>query len=79
VQRAFALQKLNKDHEANEVIQGAPEWLRKTGILHYNLGCYEARWGNLKMARECVKAAISINAAIKKNMKQDPDLAELWN
>lgn len=79
VQRAFALHQLDKGDEAAEVLQGAPEWLRRTGILHYNLGCYEARWGNLKIARQCVQTAVKLNAAIKNNMKQDPDLAELWN
>lgn len=79
VQRAFALNQLDKGDEAREVIKGAPEWLRRTGILHYNLGCYEARWGNIEVARQCVQDAIEINAAIRKNLKQDPDLAELWN
>ena len=79
VQRAFALHQLDKGDEAAEVLQGAPEWLRRTGILHYNLGCYEARWGNLKIARQCVQTAVKLNAAIKNNIKQDPDLAELWN
>ena len=79
VQRAFALHQLNKEDEAAEVIERAPDWLRRTGILHYNLGCYEARWGNLKTARQCVQAAVKLNAAIKANMKKDPDLAALWN
>jgi hypothetical protein len=26
-----------------------------------------------------VQAAIELNSAIKKNARQDPDLAELWN
>ncbi len=79
VQHAFALHQLDKSDEAAKVIQCAPEWLRRTGILHYNLGCYQARWGDIQTARQCVTAAIQINAAIKKNMKQDPDLAGLWN
>lgn len=79
VQRAFALHQLNKGDEAAKVLLNAPEWLRQTGILHYNLACYEARWGNIKIAKQCVKAAITLNAAIKKNARQDPDLAELWN
>lgn len=79
VQRAFALHQLQKPDEAARVLQEAPGWLRRTGILHYNLGCYEARWGNLKIARQCVQTAIELNNAIKKNAKQDPDLADLWN
>jgi tetratricopeptide (TPR) repeat protein len=79
VQRAFALHQLDKGDEAARVIQSAPEWLRRTGILHYNFGCYQARWGNLQTARQFVKAAIQLNAAIELSMKKDPDLAGLWN
>ena len=78
VQRVFALHKLDKSAEAKRVLEQAPEWLRRTGILHYNLGCYEARWGNLKTARLCVQAAIRLNDGIKKNARQDPDLALIW-
>ena len=79
VQRAFALHQMRKSEEAARVLLEAPEWLRRTGILHYNLACYEARWGNLQVARQCVQTAIKLNSAIKKNARQDPDLAELWN
>lgn len=79
VQRAFALHKMHLSEAAARVLLDAPEWIRRTGILHYNLACYEARWGNLTVARQCVQAAIEINAAIKKNARQDPDLADLWN
>ena len=78
VQHAFALHQLDKGEEAARVLLEAPEWLRKTGILHYNLGCYEARWGNLQIARQCVATAIEINSAIQKNARQDPDLSSLW-
>ncbi len=79
VQRAFALHQLNKGEQAARVLLDAPEWIRRTGILHYNLACYEARWGNLTVARQCVQAAIQLNSAMKKSARQDPDLAELWN
>ena len=79
VQRAFALHQMNLGEAAARVLLDAPEWIRRTGILHYNLACYEARWGNLTVARQCVQAAIQLNSAIKKNARQDPDLAALWN
>ncbi|MDQ3623964.1 MAG: hypothetical protein M3463_16005 [Verrucomicrobiota bacterium] len=79
VQRAFALHKLQKSDEAVEVISAAPEWIRRTGILHYNLACYEARLGDLAVARQCIDAAIQLNAAIKRNARVDPDLQALWN
>lgn len=79
VQRAFALHQLRKGEEAIEVLLAAPEWIRRTGILHYNLACYEARLGDLKTAQQCIDTAIELNAAIKKNAKTDPDLQALWN
>ncbi|HEX5177533.1 MAG TPA: hypothetical protein VFV83_10910 [Chthoniobacteraceae bacterium] len=79
VQHAFALHQLRKGDRAVEVLLSAPEWIRRTGILHYNLACYEARLGDLKTARQCINAAIQINAAMKKNARVDPDLQGLWN
>jgi predicted Zn-dependent protease len=79
VQRAFALHQLNKGDEAVEVLLSAPEWIRRTGILHYNLACYEARLGDLSTARQCIRAAIQLNASMKKNARIDPDLQALWN
>ena len=79
VQRAFALHQQRKGGQAVEVLLEAPEWIRRTGILHYNLACYEARLGDLVTARQCIDAAIKMNAAMKKNARVDPDLQALWN
>jgi tetratricopeptide (TPR) repeat protein len=79
VQHAFSLHQLNRGEEAARVLLEAPEWLRRTGILHYNLGCYEAKWGNIQVARQCVQAAIQLNSAIKKKARHDPDLVDLWS
>jgi len=79
VQRAFALHQMKKGIDAAQVLLSAPEWIRRTGILHYNLACYEAQLGDLSTARQCIKVAIEINSAFKKNARTDPDLARLWN
>jgi tetratricopeptide (TPR) repeat protein len=79
VQRAFALHQLNKGNVAVQVLLSAPEWIRRTGILQYNLACYEAQLGDLGTARQCIQAAIEINSSFKKNAQSDPDLARLWN
>ncbi len=79
VQRAFALHQMRKGEKAIEVLMSAPDWIRRTGILHYNLACYEARLGDLKIARQCIDTAIKINQGIKKNARLDPDLQALWN
>jgi Flp pilus assembly protein TadD len=79
VQRAFALHQLQNERKAVEVLLSAPDWIRRTGILHYNLACYEARLGDLSTARQCIDAAIQLNAAMKRNARVDPDLRGLWN
>ena len=79
VQQAFALHQMEKGDQAVEVLLAAPEWIRRTGILHYNLACYEARLGDLQTARQCINAAFQINAAMRKNARLDPDLQALWN
>ena len=79
VQRAFALHQLDKGEEAARVLLEAPEWLRRTGILHYNLACYEAQLGDLKTAKQCINVAIQMNEQMRKNAKVDPDLQALQN
>jgi hypothetical protein len=79
VQRAFALHQMDKDEKAEQVLMSAPDWIRRTGILHYNLACYEARLGDITAARHCIDTAIQINAGIKKSARVDPDLQSLWN
>lgn len=79
VQRAFALHKMKKGDKAMDVLLSAPEWIRRTGILHYNLACYEAQLGDIKTAHQCINVAIQMNEAMRKNAKADPDLEALWN
>lgn len=79
VQRAFALHQQEKGNEAVQVILDAPEWIRRTGILHYNLACYEAQLGDITTARQCIRVAFEMNSSFKKNAKRDPDLQRLWN
>jgi len=79
VQRAFALHQMDRNDKAEQVLLSAPDWIRRTGILHYNLACYEARLGDISTARQCIDAAIQINAGIKKSARMDPDLKSLWN
>ncbi len=79
VQRAFALDQLHEGGKAIQALMSAPEWIRCTGILHYNLACYEARLGDPVKARKCIRAAIKMNSSFKKNARRDPDLRDLWN
>lgn len=79
VQRAFALHQLKRGDEAAGVILSAPPWIRQTGILHYNLACYEAKLGDIALARQCLQAALELNSGFKNNVRTDPDLRQLWS
>jgi tetratricopeptide (TPR) repeat protein len=79
VQCAFALHQLEREDEAMETLRSAPDWILRTGILHYNLACYEARLGDLDVARSCIEVAIRMNSAMEGNAKVDPDLKALYN
>jgi Flp pilus assembly protein TadD len=79
VQRAVALQQLHQSADAERALLDAPEWIRRTGILHYNLACYQARLGYLSEARQSIGTAIQLNARIKNDARIDPDLQKLWN
>jgi len=79
VQRAFALHQQERGDEALKVLLDAPAWIRRTGILHYNLACYEAQLGDIGTARQCIRRAIKINKAFGRNARKDPDLQRLWN
>jgi len=79
VQRAFSLHQQEKSNEAVQVILNAPEWIRRTGILHYNLACYEAQLGDIGTARQCIRVAFELNSSFKRNARRDPDLQRLWN
>ena len=79
VQRAFALHQLQRGDEAAGVLLAAPTWIRQTGILHYNLACYEAKLGDIALARQCLQAALELNSGFKTSFRTDPDLRTLWS
>ncbi len=79
VQRVFSLHQLHRDEDALTLLLSAPDWIRRTGILHYNLACYEARLGDISTARQCIRVAIEMNAGIKASAETDPDLLPIWN
>lgn len=79
VQRAFALHQMKRGDEAAGVLLSAPTWIRQTGILHYNLACYEAKLGDMALARQCLQAALELNSGFKNNVRTDPDLQQLWS
>jgi len=73
VQRAFALHQLNLGEQAARVLLDAPEWLRRTGILHYNLACYLSLGGSVQAAIEHLARAIAIDGRFRDLTEVEPD------
>lgn len=74
VQRIFALYQMDRPKCARRLLRRSPRWLHNSGLLHYNLACYESLIGDEATARECAKAAFTLNPALKIRAQRDPDL-----
>lgn len=76
---AYALRKARPGAGAGEVIDAAPEPLRRSGLLHYNLARFEAQDGNFERARGYLQEACRLNPLIAFNARLDPALRSIWN
>lgn len=74
VQRIFALYQLNRTKDARKLLRRSPAWLHNSGLLHYDLACYEALIGDPATAHECAKAAFILRPTLKRFARRDPDL-----
>ena len=78
VQHAFSLLHQGQSKKSLEVLRQAPEWIFKTGILYYNLACYEARLGNEEVARQFIEEAKNLNTSLQKLARTDEDLKKFF-
>lgn len=78
ISRAFALRELNRVAEARDVLlEAEPLHGAKCALLHYNLACYFCLLGDLETARERLKRAFEMEPKLKKDARDDADLAAL--
>jgi len=76
---AYALRELNRVEEAKAALLEAwPHHQRTSGVLHYNLACYECLLGNLADAKRRLARACKIEASWEEAAKSDPDLKGLF-
>lgn len=73
-QKAFTLEQLGRAKKAIKVIMSTPEPIRVSGILHYNIACYESLLGDRVIAEKLIERAISMNAKMRKLARSDDDL-----
>lgn len=76
---AYALRELNQVRQAREVLLAAlPHHQFSSGVLQYNLACYECLLGNLPEARRRLARASKLDASWDKAARSDPDLRALF-
>lgn len=75
---AYALREQQKIEEAKAVlIEAEPRHGKKSALLHFNLACYHALLGDLKVARERLERACKLDVRFRDESLTDPDLAAL--
>ncbi|MFO1450678.1 MAG: hypothetical protein U1F61_21140 [Opitutaceae bacterium] len=76
---AYALRELNHVEDAKTVLLAAlPHHQGTSGVLHYNLACYECLLGNHLEARKRLARACKMDPSWKDAAKDDPDLKDLF-
>lgn len=78
IHAAFCLHELGNTHDARRKLLEGPESLRNEPIFYYNLGCYEAKLGDLLEARRLLKRSFELDEKLLEVAKKDPDLETLW-
>lgn len=76
---AYALREMNRVREARQALLAAlPHHQFSSGVLQYNLACYECLLGNLPEARRRLARASKLDASWDKAARSDPDLRALF-
>jgi len=65
--------------EAERVLQRALQTLPSEPLVHFNLACYAAQTGDLKLARERLARAINLDLTLRLKALDEPDLEPLWD
>ncbi|MCB1085954.1 MAG: hypothetical protein KDM63_02820 [Verrucomicrobiae bacterium] len=76
---AYCLHELGQTEEAREMLMAGPDTLREEPIFFYNLGCYEARLGEIDSACAWLLRSFQMDDGLRKQASRDPDLKEVWD
>ena len=74
VDLAYAMRRAESLEAAHVILSDAVKRFPKSGMIQFNLGCYEAQLGNVEVAKRHVARAIEINGMFRKMALEDEDL-----
>lgn len=74
IQEALAYDKLNQPDKARAIWLAAPREIRATAFYHFNLARCEAKLGHFALARQHVKATLSLSPNMRSVLDRDPRL-----
>lgn len=70
----FCLNQMGKTAAARKILLQGPKCLRQEPIFYYNMGCYEALLGNVRIAKKHLQISFEMDATFRDIAKSDPDL-----
>jgi Flp pilus assembly protein TadD len=74
---SFCLHELGKTAQAKKLLLQGPPLLLKEPIYYYNMGCYDARLGNVGDAQLHLQTSFEMDSSFRELAKKDPDLKAL--
>lgn len=77
IHAAYCLHELGRTAEAMEVLLNGPKSLKGKSEYYYNLGCYNARLGQIDRALQYLEIAFEKEKSLRRLARKDPDLAAL--
>jgi tetratricopeptide (TPR) repeat protein len=78
VELAYATRRSESIHAAHAILTRAAGLHPNDPTIQFNLACYEAQLGRLKVARAHLKRATELDAKFRLMALEDPDLEPLW-
>ncbi len=70
----FCLNQMGRTAAARRILLLGPKCLRQEPIFYYNMGCYEALLGNVRIAKKHLQISFKMDATFRDIAKTDPDL-----
>jgi tetratricopeptide (TPR) repeat protein len=77
IHAAYCLHEMGCTEAALELLLHGPDSLREKPVFYYNVGCYQARLGQLDAAMETLEKSFEMESSLRKSARKDPDLQAL--